>query len=108
MTIVQRPHNERTRPAETRNDQTESGVAVLAMSQRNCDHAWSRMTTDARSPASHTRRWFTNLLSNGIGVKQRTRRLRNVQRSLNEMRKVTAWQRAAVGVAVSPVREGIR
>ena len=78
------------------------------MSRHNCDHTWSRIAAYARSPSSHTRRWFTNLLSNGIGVKQRTRRLRNVQRSLNEMRKVTAWQRAAVGVAVSPVREGIR
>ena len=37
-------------------------------------------------------------LSNGIGVKQRIRRLRNVQRGQNKMRKVAAWQRAAVGV----------
>ena len=32
-----------------------------------------------------------------IRVKQRARRLQNVQRIQNEMRKVLAWQRAAVG-----------
>ena len=42
--------------------------------------------------------------SNGVGGKQRTRRLRNVQRSQNEMHEAIAWQQAAVGVAV---REGI-
>ena len=44
--------------------------------------------------------------SNGVGGKQRTRRLRNVQRSQNEMHEAIAWQRAAVGVAVRD-REGI-
>ena len=102
---MQISHNERTQPAETRNDQTESGVAVLAMSQRNCDHAWSRMTTDARSPSSHTRRWFTNLqVECRLEANSTHLRLRNEQRSQNEMHEVIAWQRAAVGVAF---REGV-
>ena len=58
----------------------------------------------------HARRQVTHgvgsrsLQPNGVGFKQRTQRLQNVQRSQNETREAIAWQRAAVGVAV---REGI-